>query len=723
MGAMPISEENSRIIDILKDNPRGMSVTDIARDLQINRNTVSRYLDMLLISGQAEMKTYGKAKVFFPSQRVPISAMLNFSSDFVVVLDRDFIVVQVNDALCTFTGASREEIIGREVRDSHLAAFDHPLIRAKLREAMGGAEVLEELRILRVGEERFFRFKIIPTVFYDGSPGVTVILEDITDQKQAEETLREREITYRTLVEEINDVILNIDEHGSITFVSPRISDVLGYLPGEMTGSPFSAYMEPGEVPEIISPVPPRSFSCVECTMRAQDGRPVVLEASGRPMYDEIGEFSGYRLVCRDVTERNAAVKRISQWKSFLHSIVQNMPGIVMVRELEGEAFVFCNTAAEKLFRMTATDISGLHAEDLFGPDTGARIREADRQALDTLSPVEIEEIRVKTGDDGDRFLHMRIIPIRNARGRPKYLLIIAGDISDQRHSMALVRAQRDLAITLGSAGCFAEAVSSCLAALLDVPEIDTAVMMADPGSGKEPVFSGTGGITAVQCREITAHCLRAAEHANRPPGIPLPLPVWLEIDREVPGLKAVACIPVIDDGVMTACMIAASKTCEAFPAWSMHALESVATQAGNVIARLRVQESLRLERDRAQGYLDTAGVMVAVIAADGRVERMNRRGCALLGYSENELIGRDWFGMLVPHRIRDRQRAHFTELMAGAAAPPAYSMSPVLARDGSEVTLFWHTTLLKEPDGSITGMVSSADEMAGGDAGTYEAS
>jgi PAS domain S-box-containing protein len=416
-----------------------MSVTDIARDLQINRNTVSRYLDMLLISGQAEMKTYGKAKVFFPSQRVPISAMLNFSSDLVVVLDRNLIAVQVNDALCTFTGASREEIIGREVRDSHLAAFDHPLIRAKLREAMAGTEVVEELRILRVGEERYFRFKIIPTVFNDGSPGVTVILEDITDQKQSEEALREREITYRTLVEEINDVILNIDEHGIFTFISPRISDVLGYQPDEMTGSPFSGYMEPAEASRvaslILSPVPPRSFSCVECTMRARDGRPVVLEASGRPVYDEIGEFAGYRLVCRDVTERHAAVKRVSQWKSFLHSIVQNMPGIVMVRECGDEAFIFCNTAAENFFCMSMTDLAGLHVGDLFNADVTALIRKADRQALETLSPVEIGEIRVDTGDAGDRFLRLRTIPIMNARGRPKYLLTIAGDVSNQHRS------------------------------------------------------------------------------------------------------------------------------------------------------------------------------------------------------------------------------------------------------------------------------------------------
>ena len=41
------AEELSRVIEILKENPRGLSVTDIAAQISVNRNTVSRYLDML----------------------------------------------------------------------------------------------------------------------------------------------------------------------------------------------------------------------------------------------------------------------------------------------------------------------------------------------------------------------------------------------------------------------------------------------------------------------------------------------------------------------------------------------------------------------------------------------------------------------------------------------------------------------------------------------------
>ena len=58
---------------------------------------MARYLDMLLISGQVEMQVIGAAKVYFLSHRVPISAMLEFSSDYVIVLDTEQRIIQVNE--------------------------------------------------------------------------------------------------------------------------------------------------------------------------------------------------------------------------------------------------------------------------------------------------------------------------------------------------------------------------------------------------------------------------------------------------------------------------------------------------------------------------------------------------------------------------------------------------------------------------------------------------
>ncbi len=59
----------------------------------------------------------------------------------------------------------------------------------------------------------------------------------------------------------------------------------------------------------------------------------------------------------------------------------------------------------------------------------------------------------------------------------------------------------------------------------------------------------------------------------------------------------------------------------------------------------------LARERDRAQGYLDIAGIMLMALDRDGRIAMINRKGAELLGQPETALIGSDWFDNLRPGR------------------------------------------------------------------------
>jgi PAS domain S-box-containing protein len=66
------------------------------------------------------------------------------------------------------------------------------------------------------------------TLFYDGT------VEDITERKKAEEALRESEDQYRSLVDNVPDIIFTIDLAGKLTFVSQRVKEILGYESAEV---------------------------------------------------------------------------------------------------------------------------------------------------------------------------------------------------------------------------------------------------------------------------------------------------------------------------------------------------------------------------------------------------------------------------------------------------------------------------------------------------------
>src|SRR5674476_1363451 len=116
-------DEINRIRTILLNNPKGSTIEDIAKKLPLNRTSTAKYLNTLLISGQAEMRTFGRAKVFTLSQRNPFSQMLNLSSDLLLVLDEDLVINQVNEPFIHLFGLSRETLIGVALNRSLYAPY------------------------------------------------------------------------------------------------------------------------------------------------------------------------------------------------------------------------------------------------------------------------------------------------------------------------------------------------------------------------------------------------------------------------------------------------------------------------------------------------------------------------------------------------------------------------------------------------------------------------
>ncbi|KCZ70657.1 PAS domain S-box [Candidatus Methanoperedens nitroreducens] len=125
-----------------------------------------------------------------------------------------------------------------------------------------------------------------------------------------------------------------------------------------------------------------------------------------------------------------------------------------------------------------------------------------------------------------------------------------------------------------------------------------------------------------------------------------------------------------------------------------------------------RTNEALRRERDKAQKYLDVAGVMVVIIGADQKVVLVNRKCCEILRYNEHEIIGKNWFETFLPERVRYEVEVVFTKLMAGEIEPVEFFENPVLTRSGKERMIAWHNTVLRDEAGNITSILSSGEDI-----------
>ena len=127
------NRELSRIRSLLKGSTKGLTVTEISRNIGINRNSVAKYLDVLLTSGQVEMKAVGSAKIFSLAKRIPISSILSLSSDYILILDNEFIITYANENVLNFEQKTYDELVGKSVESLPVTFFSVHEIQNLLR--------------------------------------------------------------------------------------------------------------------------------------------------------------------------------------------------------------------------------------------------------------------------------------------------------------------------------------------------------------------------------------------------------------------------------------------------------------------------------------------------------------------------------------------------------------------------------------------------------------
>ena len=140
--------------------------------------------------------------------------------------------------------------------------------------------------------------------------------------------------------------------------------------------------------------------------------------------------------------------------------------------------------------------------------------------------------------------------------------------------------------------------------------------------------------------------------------------------------------------------------------------VETLSKSINYAIERNRTEVALRDERNKAQKYLDVAEVIMLVIDNKQKVGLVNRKGCEILGYNKEEIIGKDWCNNFVPEKARDEVRRIISGLLNGQVKQFEYYENPVLTSGGAERIIAWHNSILPDEKGQIEGMLSSGGDI-----------
>jgi PAS domain S-box-containing protein len=104
--------------------------------------------------------------------------------------------------------------------------------------------------------------------------------------------------------------------------------------------------------------------------------------------------------------------------------------------------------------------------------------------------------------------------------------------------------------------------------------------------------------------------------------------------------------------------------------------------------------------------------VILLAIDSNQEVVLVNAKGCEILRYKKEEIIGQHWCNNFISARDRERVNRGFATLVAGDIEPFEYLENPVLTKTGEERLIAWHNTVLRDESGKIVATLSSGEDI-----------
>jgi len=424
-------EITARITDLLRKNPQGLSITEIVRSGEINRNTAGRYLDNLLISGQVEMRHFGMAKIYTLSQRLPAASVLALSSEMVMQLDGSLRIVFLNQPFIDLLGTSEKACLGKNIEFSPVPPFFDdmfPWVLTWIREGLAGSEFKGELDVPR--KDLTFFCRITPTVSNNGQKGVSALFEDITRRKRSEARIRESEARLRSIIR-VAPIGIGVVADRIFLEVNDQVCRMTGFEASELVGHPvrklYTTQDEYDRVGEIkYGQIQKTGTGSMETQWQRKDGTIIEILLSSTPL-NPADPRAGFTFTALDITERKQAEEALRGSEARYRSLSEASQDMIFVIDRE-DRVLYINQQAADLIRKPAGSVVGKTRSTLFPPDTAARQYQALQHVFSTGQPVRSES-PISIGDRIFWFDHA-LVPIPDAKGEITSVLGVSRDIT-----------------------------------------------------------------------------------------------------------------------------------------------------------------------------------------------------------------------------------------------------------------------------------------------------
>ncbi|MFX0203543.1 MAG: PAS domain-containing protein, partial [Candidatus Hodarchaeota archaeon] len=347
-----------------------------------------------------------------------------------------------NDSLCNIYGYTRDELMGMNNRDYMSPETSKETFRIfnKVYTTGKSIKVFDHEGIKKNGSTIYVEISISLMRDSKGGPvGFRGIVRDITERKRAEETLRDSEERYRSLVENIDLGVNLIDSDHNIVMVNAVLSKKYKKSMNEIIGKKCYRELEK------------RDAVCPHCPgVRAMaTGQPAEFESEGVindshrfnarikafPTFANDGTVTGFIEVVEDITESKKAADALRESERRFRRLVEHSTDAFFLHEFDGRIIDVNQHSCESL-GYTREELLGLSIQDIDQEFISGKHLEKWKQMVPG-EPITLEGVHQRK--DGTRFPVESRLGVFEA-GERRLTLGLVRDITERKRAEKKLR-------------------------------------------------------------------------------------------------------------------------------------------------------------------------------------------------------------------------------------------------------------------------------------------
>jgi len=282
--------------------------------------------------------------------------------------------------------------------------------------------------------------------------GILGVARDITERKQAQQSVEESEKRYRLLAENVSDIIWTMDMKARLTYISPSVSRVRGYsveealaAPIEDVFTPESAAVAKKSIKELFKAnkgmlsKDERRISTVELEMKRKDGSTTWTETSLSMVSGTDGGPVGWIGITRDVSERRKTEKALLESEKRYRLLAENVSDVIWVTDLNMRP-TYISPSIERLLGYALEEAKSSTMEKMLARESGQRATERLAKTMSlikqypkkVLKPGSVE-LEFKRKDGSTIWVDTTVTVGRDGNGQPVELMGVLHDITERK--------------------------------------------------------------------------------------------------------------------------------------------------------------------------------------------------------------------------------------------------------------------------------------------------